>query len=289
MNESQNNAECERPSGGGAWNWASAAIWMPGCLLLGVLAAWLAVDVQRYFAPLLIFPLLVGIGVGVPLVLFMRIGQVGNRPTILLGTLIAVVAAVVGQHYFLYLIEKQRDVPVDAAIEKAKQALPEFAAQIPQRPPDSFLEFMKQKAKRGRSVYQFEAREGYAWGLWAVEGFLTLAAAVGVILPAMRLPFCSRCRSWYRRTRAARFPAEAIKRIAETLDVDITDRIKSGRCRLLACSSGCGPTSCELIWEDLNGNTFYAQLWLGPTTRNEVVKIFDETLCERGEGREERD
>jgi hypothetical protein len=282
MNDLQNSVERVGPSGGGPWSWASAAIWLPGSLLFGVLAAWLAVDVQRYFAPLMIFPILVGVGVGVALVLFMRLGQVGNRPTILLGTTLAVVAAVVGQHYFLYLIEKQREVPSNSAIEKAKAALPELAAQLPAGPPENFPDYLKQKAKRGRSVYHFEAREGYAWALWAVEGLLTLVAALGVIMPAMRLSFCSRCRSWYRRTRAARFPAEAIKRIAGTLDVDISERVKSGRCRLLACSSGCGPTGCELIWEDLDGNTFYAQLWLDLATRNEVVKIFDETLCDKG-------
>ena len=71
-----------------------------------------------------------------------------------------------------------------------------------------------------------------------------------------------------------------IRRIAQVLDVETAERIRSGRCRLLSCSSGCGPTGCELSWEDLDGNTFFAQVWLDTAARNAVVQVFDEALCE---------
>jgi hypothetical protein len=259
------------------------AIWLPGCLLLGALAAWAAVDAQSYFAPLLIFPLLVGIGLGTVLVLLMRVGQVGHRPTILLGTALAVLAAVVGQHYFGFLAVRQRDRQQTTALEKAKAALPELAARLPAAPPENFFEFMRQQAGKGRSIFNLiEARDSGAWALWTIEGLLTAAAALGVVIPAMRLPFCPRCRSWYRATRSARFHAAVTNRIAQALDVETAARIRSGRCRLLNCSSGCGPTGCELSWEDLEGNTFFAQVWLDPAARNAVVQVFDEALCEEG-------
>jgi hypothetical protein len=286
MNTMQNNAaERTGPSGGGPFSWRGLAIWLPGSTLLGVLAAWAAEDAQLYFAPLLIFPLLVGIGLGAVLVLLMRVGQVGHRPTILLGTALAALAAVAGQHFFGFLAARHRDRPQSAVIEKAKEALPELASRLPAAPPENFGEFMRQQAGRGRSIFNlFEAKGGGAWTLWTIEGLLTLAAALGVAIPAMRLPFCPRCRSWYRATRSARFSAAVIKRIASALDVDTAERIRSGRCRLLNCSSGCGPTGCELSWEDLEGNTFFAQVWLDTAARNAVVQVFDEALCEEGGG-----
>ena len=161
-------------------------------MLLGALAAWVAVDAQLYFAPLFIFPLLVGIGLGAVLVLLMRVGQVGHRPTILLGTVLAALAAMVGQHYFGYLAAQSAIGSNSTCIEKAKEALPELAARLPPPPPENFCEFMRQQAGQGRSIFNlFEARDGGAWALWAVEGLLTLAAALGVVIPAMRLPFCS--------------------------------------------------------------------------------------------------
>ncbi|MCC6125817.1 MAG: hypothetical protein IT426_12695 [Pirellulales bacterium] len=265
------------PNGGGPFGLRGVAVWLPGCLLLSSLAAWAAEDAQFYFAPFLIFPLLVGIGLGAVLVLLMRVGQVGHRPTILLGTLLAALVAVVGQHYFGFLDAQKLERRETAAIEKAKAALPELAARLPPAPAENFCRFMRQQAGRGRSVFNLlEVRGGGAWALWTVEGLLTLAAALGVVIPAMRLPFCKRCRSWYRAARSARFPAAVIRDIAKVLDVETAERIRSGRCRLLNCASGCGPTGCELSWEDLDGNTFFARVWLDPAARNAVAQVFDE-------------
>jgi hypothetical protein len=282
MNAMQNNdANCAKPVGGGPFSLRGVAIWLPGCLLLGGLAAWVAVDAQFYFAPFLIFPLLVGIGLGAALVLLMRMGQVGHRPTILLGTALAALAAVVGQHYFGFLDAKEHERRQTAAIEKAKAALPDLADRLPPAPAENFCQFMRQQAGRGRSVFNLlEVRDGGAWALWTVEGLLTLVAALGVVFPAMRLPYCKRCRSWYRAARSARFPAAVIRDIAKILDVETPEKIRSGRCRLLSCASGCGPTGCELSWEDLEGNTFFAQVWLDTAARNAVVHAFDEAQRE---------
>jgi hypothetical protein len=283
MNTTSNNAtERVGPSDGGSFAWRSLAIWLPCGLLLGGLAAWAAVDAQWYFAPIFIFPLLVGIGLGAVLVLLMRVGQVGHRPTILLGTVLAASVAVVGQHYFGFLADR-RESQRATLPKEAQAALRKMDARLPPPPPEHFYDFLRQQASRGRWVFGlFEAREGGAWILWTIEGLLTIAAALGVVIPAMRLPFCSRCRSWYRATRSARFPAAEIQRIAQALDVETADRIRSGRCRLLGCTSGCGPTGCELSWEDLEGNTFFAQIWLDTDSRNAVVRIFDEALREEG-------
>jgi hypothetical protein len=279
----ENNAERAGPSGGGPFAWRGLAIWLPGSVLFGAMAAWAAEDAQSFFAPLLLFPLLVGVVLGAVLVLLMRVGQVGHRPMILLGAVLAALVAVVGQHYVAYQIDRHTVRPADSPIEKAKAAMPELADRL--SPPQTFGEFMRRQAMQGRPVLRlFDARGGGAWTLWTVEGMLTLAAALGVVIPAMRLPYCPRCRSWYRATRTARFPAAVIRRIAAVLDVETSERIRSGRCRLATCASGCGPTACELTWEDLDGETFFVHVWLDPAGRSAVARIFDEALCEGTRG-----
>jgi hypothetical protein len=282
MNSIQNNAtERHGPSSGRLFSWRGLIIWIPGSVLLGTLTAWAAVDLQYqlHFAPFLIFPLLVGVVLGAMLVLLMRVGQVGHRPTILLGTAIAAFLAVAGQHYFGYLADKREGHQIKMPGE-SKETLQKVAALLPP-PPENFAEFMRQQAGKGRSIFNLiDARDGGAWILWLIEGLLTVFAAFFVVIPAMRLPFCPRCRSWYRATRSARFSAPITQRIARTLDVETGDRIRSGRCRLLSCQSGCSPTGCELSWEDLDGNTFFAQIWLDTAARNAVVQVFDEALSQ---------
>ena len=85
---------------------SQAVLWMLAAPILGAAVARLAVWVQNFRAPLLIFPLLVGCGLGLLLVGLMRLGQIGHRATISSGALLAVAVAVAGQHYFSFLDSK---------------------------------------------------------------------------------------------------------------------------------------------------------------------------------------
>jgi hypothetical protein len=70
--------------------------------ILGGVAAWVAVLAGAYFAPWPDLPVLAGVGL-VMLVAVLRFAQIGHRPTLLAGTVAAVVLAVAGQHYLHYL------------------------------------------------------------------------------------------------------------------------------------------------------------------------------------------
>jgi hypothetical protein len=210
------------PSGGGGWSARDVLVWLPCCLLLGLLAARATVDARTCFSPLLLFPLLIGTLLGALLVLLMRMAQVGHRPTIIAGTLLAACMAAVGVRF---------------------QTSP--------------------------------LQGGYDRLLWIAEGLVLTAAALAVVIPGMYFHFCRRCHSWYRTVRSARLPAAAIGELAGLLNVDIPHELRSGRCRLLACLGGCGPTGCELAWEDRSGQTAFARVWLLPEQRYGVVRIFD--------------
>lgn len=275
------SAEPSGPSGGGSLSWREPVIWLPGSLILGTIVAWAAVDAQFYFAPLLIFPLLVGLSLGGLLIVLMRIGQTGHRPSIIWGTILAALIAVVGQHFFSYLSAQEVDQEQAQLVAKARQALPQSLADRLPAAPDGFFDFMRQQANRGRPlVLGYSARGWFAWFSWAIDGLLVLAGALAVVIPTMLLPFCNRCQTWYRTMRSAHIPASAIKQIAQIVAVEQVENTKSGRCRLISCHSGCGPTGCELSWENIAGDTFFAQIWLVPAQRNLVMQALDQVTSQ---------
>jgi hypothetical protein len=269
---SESLTERPPPSGGGVRWVRDSLIWIPGCLLLGLFTARAAVDIQSYFAPLLLFPLLLGVLLGALLVLFMRMAQVGHRPTIVVGSLLAAGVAVVGIHYLAYREAIAED---SARLEQLRSVLPETEThRFPL--PESFIEYLTKKAAQGRSVFQTHSLHGgYVWLLWLVEAGLLMTATLLVVIPGMRFTFCRRCHSWYRTIRSARLPAAAIGELAALLNIEIPEGLRSGRCRLLACLSGCGPTGCELAWEDRGGQTYFARVWLLSEQRNGVIGILD--------------
>ena len=62
----------------------------------------------------------------------------------------------------------------------------------------------------------------------------------------IRLPYCNRCRTWYRTTRSGRIPLATARKLAGMREG--TAAAGSGpRYRFLNCESGCGPTGLELM------------------------------------------
>jgi hypothetical protein len=278
---SEQPVELHRHPGGKSGWLRDLILWLPGCLLLGGLAAWAAVDAQFFFAPLLLFPLLIGVLLGVLLVLYMRMARIGHRPTIVAGAVLAAGVTVVGMHYLAYRYHGREFEAESAKLERARQSLPPDAARrLANRlsaPPGSFFEYMKQQADEGRPILPaYSLHDGYAWLLWIVEALVLTAGALIVVVPALLLPFCRRCHSWYRTIRGVRCPPAVLGRLAAELHVEIPPRLRSGRCRLQACLGGCGPTRCELAWEDHEGQASFARVWLHHEQRNRVMQIFDQ-------------
>ncbi len=279
------SAEFSGPNGGGKFSLRRLAVWLPGVIVLGALVAWGGVNAQFYFAPLIIFPLLVGVVLGGLLIGLIRTGQIGHRPTIIIGTILGVLVAAVGEHYCCYISACNTELKQSPLIEKARQAFPEDVAQRVQTPPAGFLEYMRRQAQRGRPLLlDYSARGWIAWLSWIIDGFLILAGTLAVVIPAMFLPFCGRCQTWYRAIRSVHITAGASKQIGRIAGVEAVEHLKSGRCRLICCHSGCGPTGCELYWEDTAGDTYFARVWLDADRRNQVMQALDQAVQAEEDG-----
>jgi hypothetical protein len=280
-------AERMGPSGGGPLSFRGLAIWLSGALIFGTMLARAAVDIQFYFAPLVIFPLLSGIVLGGLLACLMRVGQIGHRPTIIAGAVLAVAIASVGEHYFCYAAARKTESKQSQALDAALREFPElFAGHAPAQP-ENFVAYMREQADRGRPLlFGYIARGWTAWASWTIDTLLILAGVSAVLAPAMFLPFCGRCRTWYRAMRSARIPADSVMLIGSIAGVDPVEHIKTGHCRLICCQSGCGTTGCELFWEDMNGDTYFARTWLHADQRNDVMQALDRVLINEENGAE---
>ncbi len=255
-------------------------LWLPACVALGGAVAWGAIAAQEYFAPAILFPLLTGVVLGALCVGMMRVGQVGNRLTILAGLSLAIATAVVGQHYLKYWEERQRTREEAAMFLRARTLFPDLTDGRQPVPPSSFMEYMRWQAGRGRqlNVADAVARGWMAWASWTLDALLLAAAAVAMTIPALRQPYCSRCRSWYRTTRSGRLSGETGVRLATVAGIDISRQPAWLRYRLIHCESACGPTGLLLFWEDSDGEPGADKAWLSAEHRDRITEFLDQNL-----------
>jgi hypothetical protein len=250
--------------------------------VVGLAWAWMAEEAQSYAAPFLLFPILVGVFAGLTIVATARFAQMGHRPTIVLAVVLAAAVAVVGQHYLRYVSDYSRPAtPAPGGV--AGQDLSALARKLA----PGFGQYLRAQADHGRPLLgQYVAKGWAAWLSWAIDAMLTLAAAVAVTIPAFRVPYCNRCRSWYRTVRNGKIDVPTARRVAETCGVDEIAGLRSPRYRLSCCHAGCGPTYCELSWEEPRGSVDLVRLWLDAEKRNQLTAILDE-LAEDDEIRDE--
>lgn len=265
----------ELPQRVGRFVASHAFIWMLAAPVLGGVVARGAVWAQNLWAPLVIFPLLVGCGLGLSLAGLMRLGQIGHRATLWTGTLLAVAVAIAGEHYISFLDFKA------AAIAQKPQGLSLGAFQAFQemRMPDAttdFARFMQRQADRGRPVTaEFALRGAAAWVSWGLDGLLMLLATLTIVYLACKTPYCSLCRSWYRTTRTGPLTADRAWRLAEAASLPIEEPLETARYRLSHCASGCGPNRLELACTGQK-KTRVVEAWLSAAQREQVVLVLDE-------------
>lgn len=258
---------------GGHFAWKGLILLMLAVPVSGLLLAWAGHVAQTYFAPLILFPVLLGISAGIAIVAFVRFAQIGNRPTIILAAVLAAAVAAAGQHYFNYLATYHwRRPAVDAGLPVGQEDLSAILREMV----PSFGDFMLLNANQGRPLFPGYMAHGWvAWLSWTIDALLVVAAAAAVTVPATRVPFCNRCRSWYRTIRGGRIDVLTARRLAELVGVQEVNHPRSARYRLSSCQGGCGPTRLELSWEEANGAVDLARVWLDPATRNQVAAILD--------------
>ena len=258
------------PAKGRRFTWFGLALATVGGVILGLLWAWGTAAAQDIFAPLILFPLLVGAGVGISVVGLVRAGQIGHRPSILASVLLAASIAAVGQHYFIYL--RYLDACRQAATVGGQ---PNLAAVVQYITP-SFDEYVQTQARIGRTLlFDYTAHGWMVWFTWAVDVLLTVAAAVAAVVPAMFLPYCARCRTWYRVTRCGKMDLPTAERLAEAVGVELPEKHRSPRYRLSNCQGGCGPTRCEISWEGADGDVSLYRVWLDAAQRRQAAEILD--------------
>ncbi len=258
------------------------ALWLPWCFVHGGVVAWVAVQVERFAAPVLLFSLLVGAVLGATLVGMMRLAHVGHRWTLLSGTVLAVSVAVVGQHY-LNFQSARREVREEVdRYRLAKSAFGDIVLGEMPVPPAGFVDYMHWRTARGFGFLGHNARGTLAWAIWACDALLVLAATVALVTPALRKPYCNRCYSWFSTTRRGPIDAGSARQLVDLAGVeplDIKEDASAGY-RLLACSGGCGPTGFELRYEKSGGRSPLVA-WLDADERNQVVATLDKRIAER--------
>lgn len=262
-----------------ALRWGPLVLGIPASVIVGSLVAWLAVTLQRHFAPWLLFPVLTGLLLGAAIVTLMRLGQVGHRWTILLLTFVAALTTVVGQHYLSYLHAQAVAREEAQRNPQASQLAPVFLA----RPAasSSFAAFLASETSRGRRIGSYTARDTVAWLSWGLDGLLVLGAALFLVVPALKRPYCNRCRSWFRTTRTGQVDLATAGRLAALLEVPVPEGFRSAGYRLVSCNGGCGPTGFELCWDVSAARIPPVWVWLDLERRNHIVAILDAAASAR--------
>jgi hypothetical protein len=248
-------------------------------VLVGLVAARLAESAQLelHFTPLVLFPLLIGIGLGAIVVGLVRLGQVGHRSTIVLVTVLAVAVAVAGQHYLQYQASQQQTQWFDT-VRRAFPDLPED--RIPQAP-TGFFDYLQGQAAAGRPIVgNYVARGAVAWLSWVVDALLVLAAALAMVIPAIRQPYCNQCGSWYRTIRGGRIDVGTGQRVAALAGLAAPEKPLAARYRLASCMGGCSPTRLELSWEGTGGERSLDQSCLDAACRNRLMQVLDEVQAD---------
>ncbi len=257
---------------GGRFAWSGLALGLTAAIVLGGSTAFAATVAQSYFCPWLIFPLVVGIALGALLVGAVRVSQIGHRGTIFAAAILAAVLASAGQHYFAYLAVYgggRWDM-------RLRQPVEEKAAELLRGPQPSFAEFLRQEADRGRPmVFGYVARGRLAWLSWAIDGAVVIAAALMMVWPAARQPYCCRCRTWYRTVRAGRVDAARAAAVAQAAGIAMDAPPRSARFRLQNCLGGCGPTRLVLSSETADGEQSLSRIWLDAADRDRITHALE--------------
>lgn len=255
---------------------AQLGLWIPLCLIHGTAAAWLAFGAQKHFSPLGLFPLLVGLAVGVTLAGLMRLVHVAGTSTIVCGTLVASTVAVLGQHYFSYQEQRETAERQAAHFRMIAQANPDLVRGTPPEPASGVFEYLRWQAIRGRPMMgETVARGPWAWVSWAVDGCLTLIATLLVVVPASRKPYCDRCRTWYSTVRRGTLAASAARDLAMAVGSELAEDLQGAKYRFVHCQGGCGVAGLEICWELPKGLSKTAWVWLSPADRIRLEELLN--------------
>jgi hypothetical protein len=147
--------------------------------------------VQQWFYFVLIFPLFMGVGVGLAGAAFVKIGRVRNPAVAGLVGLLGGLAVMASAHYCEYVL----------LIRELEAQVPGFQQAV-QAGRFSFFDFFELRANEGVQIGR--VGHGNAMNLgyygsyiyWVVEAAIAAGMAFVMTRPAAAKPFCSRCSTW---------------------------------------------------------------------------------------------
>jgi hypothetical protein len=266
----------------GRFRLGSLVLWLPGCAVLGCAVAWAAEVAEGYFAPFLLFPILVGVVLGGLVVAALRMGRVGHRTTILLGGLVAILMTVAGRHYLDYWTYRHELIgdSTSAALRRRAETLFDL--------PTTWPEYLRWKAHRGWSIGPYTIHDEAAWLMWGLDALVLAVPALVLIVTAARLPFCDRCRSWYHTMRAGRIDPETTALLAGLAGLKVPPEYFAGRYRLSGCAAGCNPAALELFWDEPDRDFSSERIWLDRLRRDEVLDLLERRALQISAGRRHR-
>jgi hypothetical protein len=268
------------PPGPARFTWSGLGLCLLATPVVGLVWARIGQVVESYRAPAVVFPVLVGVFTGLTVVGLVRLMRIGHRPTILAAAVLAAAVAAAGQHYLRYLTYRSNyQQHLSSGLPPGARPLAGSGVErnMPgDLSPPGFGGYLQAQADRvGRQLpFGYLAKGWAVWLSWAIDALLVVAGAVMVTIPAVRVPYCSQCRSWYRTVRNGKIDLATAVRLAGLLDVEPPERPRSARYRLSACQGGCGPSRCELSWEHGAGVDL-VRTWLDVQKRNEVAAVLD--------------
>ena len=257
--------------------------WLPVAAVAGVVIGWVAVVAQRYYAPLVVFPIMTGVFLGGVLVLWMRVCRVGHRPTLAAGALLAILLAVAGEHYIAFRQAQnrlRREPEKMAMLRLIEQARKEAGEETPESvplPPTDFPGYACWLANhQGLKLGSAWLRGSAVWLLWALDAILLGISGLALVAATARLPYCNHCQRWYYTIRSGRTTPSTGGELAALAGLELPAEIRSARYRLISCQGGCGPTGLVLFWQQPDGDFSSGYVWLDASGHREVLSALDQ-------------
>jgi len=218
----------------------SAIAWFAAAAAIAVGLGLASALAQQYFAPLGLYPVLVGLVLGAGLVAALRLTQFGSRRCAMVGAAVATAVLIIAQFYGSYRLYV---AAVEAKAPAGVGRLPLDRLQ----PPDSLWAYLRQQAQYGRPLFAgITARDGWAWATWVGDWALAAAAAMVAVRQGFRRPWCARCHKWYRAVGEGQLSRETTGQIGKLAEVALPKT--GGRYRVWSCPTAGHGTAIEIAW-----------------------------------------
>ncbi len=220
--------------------------WVVSVFALAVLLGVAVHYLQRYYAPLLLLPMLWGAALGLIAKLLLELFPV-DRAWLVRLTVAAVALTSVLVFHYLGFRSWQQHVGAEVELLQKKGAGLLDARELVDHP-GHLGEFLLQRSRQGRTIWmgswQTQLKGFWCWTLWAIEATLTVAVAVALLWSATRRPLDAVTRRWLVCTEQGTFQAEQLEQL-----VALSSPTDQHKPESLPTWSRQGSTDQPTLWE----------------------------------------